>query len=427
LVEKILMNREEAATTSIAESATDSKHDFVTKLRQPSLLPRLLEYIKWQRALRRAIALGETPEEAPEGLSPISLNLDPTTACGYDCTHCIDLPILNAKIKFDHEKLLSSLGNLIERGLRSVILIGGGEPTLYPKFKELVYFLKERGVQVAVVSNGSGNEDILDCARYFSKGDWVRLSLDSGTNDTFIAMHRPKKKNISLEGICAWVPLIRKANPALPVAFSYIVTWEGAQENGQKIISNIDEIVLATKLARNYGFSYIALKAFLTRHQNGAEVMDTKMIEDFDLTVKRIQDAIDEAKTYETEDFKVVTSTNLGGLEAGNWKDLMDQPKTCHKQWLQQVLSPWGVYNCPAHRAVPKAKIGGKDAYAEASEIETTKKSVVAILSRFNAHKECANTACPYNAMNWWIEKAINGELDPADMEALVEHGDYYF
>ena len=37
----------------------------------------------------------------------------------------------------------------------------------------------------------------------------MRLSLDSGTNDTFIRMHKPVNKKITLEGICEWVPKIK--------------------------------------------------------------------------------------------------------------------------------------------------------------------------------------------------------------------------
>ena len=66
-----------------------------------------------------------------------------------------------------------------------VIIIGGGEPTTYPKFEEVIYFLKERGMKVAIVSNGSGNNRILKCAEAFTEGDWIRLSLDSGSDDVF--------------------------------------------------------------------------------------------------------------------------------------------------------------------------------------------------------------------------------------------------
>src|SRR5690606_23766241 len=96
------------------------------------------------------------------------------------------------------ETLRAQLGEMAARGLRSVILIGGGEPTLYPGFTDFVKYLKELRLQVAVVSNGSRNDKILEIAPYLEEGDWVRLSLDSGTNETFQRMHNPSRASLTL-------------------------------------------------------------------------------------------------------------------------------------------------------------------------------------------------------------------------------------
>ena len=50
----------------------------------------------------------------------------------------------------------------VNNGMAS--MIGGGEPTLYPGFVPFVQFLKQLGLQVAVVSNGSRNDRILQAA-----------------------------------------------------------------------------------------------------------------------------------------------------------------------------------------------------------------------------------------------------------------------
>ena len=57
-------------------------------------------------------------------------------------------------------------------------------------------------------------------------------------------------------------------------------------------------------------------------------------------------------------------STNLRVLEQGSWRDFTRQPRTCHMQALRQVLTPMGIFNCPAHRGVEKARVGGADAFA---------------------------------------------------------------
>lgn len=403
-----------------------SKHDFGQKLRQPSVLPWILRYIEWQREVRAALANGEALPEMPEDLTPISLNLDLTTACNYRCPHCVDLEILNQKIRFDYEKLLASLDHLIGRGLRSVILIGGGEPTVHPKFGETVRFLKARGVQVAIVSNGARNEVIYDIADCLTERDWVRLSLDSARTDTFLKMHKPVKP-ITLEEICAWVPKIRERNPVVPIGFSFIIVWIGAnQPFSGTITPNIEEIVEAAKLARDHRFTYIAYKPFLTRRAEGTEVMSAEAIADFERTLAEIRGAVDEAKTYETDDFRVLESTNLRVLMQGTWRDFTAQPAMCHFQALRHVLSPLGLYNCPAYRGVMKARIADMHAFENAERTKETQKSIAAILNRFDASHECAEITCLYNPANWWIEKAIRGELDPAELLELEERYDYF-
>ena len=123
---------------------TEAIHDFTAKLRQPSLSGHVLEYVRWRKALARARATGE-PDPPPPARAPISINLDLTTACNYRCDHCIDWDILNTRFKHDEDVLRNSLAEMARRGLRSVILIGGGEPTVHPRFSDMVRFIKSLG------------------------------------------------------------------------------------------------------------------------------------------------------------------------------------------------------------------------------------------------------------------------------------------
>ena len=146
-------------------------HDFMGKLRQPEVLERLKEYVAWQIDWRNGYAnnnltLEEALENAPIS-APISINLDVTTACNYRCDHCVDMDILNKNINYEHEKLKDSLTYLAEKGLRSVIIIGGGEPTAYKGFEDIVRHLKAMDIQIGVVTNGSMMKKNRSCCRCF--------------------------------------------------------------------------------------------------------------------------------------------------------------------------------------------------------------------------------------------------------------------
>jgi len=405
--------------------SSEPVHDFATKLAQPALVGAVRAYVAWQKALRAARAAGR-PDPAPPDAAPLSINLDLTTACNYACDHCIDAEILNLGVSHDDAVLRRSIEEMAARGLRSVILIGGGEPTVHPQFVPFVGFLKDRRLEVAVVSNGSRNERILETIHRLDAHDWIRLSLDAGTDATFQRMHRPKKP-ITLDAICAGVAPMKRANPAPRVGFSFIITWTGAACGpGAPVVENIDEIPLAARRAKDAGFDYVSFKPFLTRRENGSEVMDpTQASARMDEVVRRIRARVDEAKALASPSFRVVESTNLRVLEAGTWKELTRQPRVCHMQALRQVLTPLGLFNCPAHRGAAKALVAGKAAWADAAACAATQGATAAILDRFDASRECAEVTCLYHGANWWLEHAIE-DAGPAAIPSTPETGDWF-
>ena len=401
-------------------------HDFGAKLRQPGLLPHVRAYVAWQRAVRDARRRGvEAPEMPPH--APLSINLDLTTACNYACDHCIDWEILNSGVNHDDARLRASMVEMAARGTKSVILIGGGEPTVYPGFVSFARFLKDIHLQVSVVSNGSRNDRILEAAERFDAEDWIRLSLDAGTDATFQRMHSPKKP-ITLEAICAGIRPIKERNPLPRVGFSFIIVWAGAErEANAPVVENVDEIPLAARLARDAGFDYVSYKPFLTRAEGGAEVMDpARATADLASVVARIRARVDEAKAFASPSFRVVESTNLRVLESGTWRDWTRQPSMCHMQALRQVLTPLGLYNCPAHRGSAKAKIAGKDAYDGHEKARATAAATAAILDRFDASHECRDVTCLYNDVNHAIERAVQGGGGFEEGDASPETLDWF-
>ncbi len=103
----------------------------------------------------------------------ISCHVSPTSQCNLGCNYCsvkkrdenhIELPVIKDFVE-----------KLITRGLKAVIITGGGEPTLYPQFNELVKWLKyDRGLSVGLITNGTSSE-LVDDWTVFS---WIRVSVN---------------------------------------------------------------------------------------------------------------------------------------------------------------------------------------------------------------------------------------------------------
>lgn len=412
----------------------DPKHDFTAKLVQPSILSKVINYVAWQREVRRGQAKGTKVPEMPKLWGPVSINLDLTTACDFDCDHCVDYDRLNTGERLDEKELMSSLNEMQMRGLKSVILIGGGEPTLHPSFSNIVRHIKKLGLSVAIVSNGNHNQKIVEIADCLDEHDWVRLSLDSGTNDTFLRMHKPKKQT-SLESICKWVPRIKEVNPRFKFGFSFVIVWEGAERQSKKgpvkIVENIHEIVPATELARASRFDYISLKPFLTRNANGTETINLEgaRVDLQNMTTRiilsRIREEVGRARICQTPDFRVVESTNLHVLLDGSWREFVNQPRTCHMKAFRQVLTPNGLVSCPAYRGDNRAIITDRSAYKDANAADATNCAVAGKLKQFDAHVNCAEIICLYSQVNWWLEQVIEGELEMS-LAAGPERLDHY-
>jgi hypothetical protein len=398
----------------------DPIHDFTAKLRQPSLAGSVERYVRWRRELARARAAGRKAP-APLEQAPVSLNLDLTTACNYRCDHCIDWEILNSRHRHREQALRASIATLVARGLRSVILIGGGEPTLYPGFAGFARFLKETGLDVAVVTNGSRGDRLLEIADALGERDWIRLSLDAGSDATFRAMHRPMREDLTLDEVCAWIPRIKERNPRVRIGYSYVIVWRNASLDGVPLLENVDEIAMAAERARRYGFDYLSLKPVLERGADDAEVMTPgRAGEALEGVVARIRAGVGRARRLAGDGFDVHVSTNLRVLLQGNWRDFTVQPSRCHVQAFRQVLSPTGLFNCPAHRGVEKARLGDGDAYADAAAARRTGARLAGLMDRFDASRECREVTCLYNGVNWWLEKMT---LDPRE-EIEIEAGD---
>ncbi|MBK8977516.1 MAG: radical SAM protein [Planctomycetes bacterium] len=404
----------------------ESIHDFTAKLRRQGMWNSVRDYVEWQRALRHARRTG-APEPTVPDLVPLSINLDLTTACNYKCDHCIDWDILNAKVRYEDAVLRAQMEEMAARGMRSVILIGGGEPTLYPGFVDFVRYLKELRLQVSVVTNGSRNHKILEAAAWFEEGDWVRLSLDSGRNDTFQRMHHPSPSTLTLDEICSWIPKIKAANGRFQIGYSFIITWKGGTRDDVKVVENIGEIELAAKRASEAGFDYISYKPFLERAETGSEVMDPDKIEGHMAEVmRRIREGVDAARQYEGPQFSVRESTNLRMLMQNSWRDYTHQPRVCHMQALRQVLSPHGMFNCPAYRGVGFARIGDKDVFRDPQSVRDASEMVKALLDNFDARENCKDVTCLYNETNWWLERLIESGEDLDAVPTLPHNRDTF-
>lgn len=111
-----------------------------------------------------------------KGYTVISTHISPEGLCNLKCPYCsVTKRDVHNRISLDVIK--DYVCKLKSRGLRAAIITGGGEPTLYPDFNELVKWLKcDQELSVALITNGT-NTNRVD-KEIWDMFSWVRVSLN---------------------------------------------------------------------------------------------------------------------------------------------------------------------------------------------------------------------------------------------------------
>ena len=389
------------------EKCAAREHDFGSKLRQDSVVKRLREYVYWQRNV------GTRPDGTPPDVGPVSINLDLTQACNFSCPFCVDSSIINSGKSFNLETIKKTLEILHAKGLLSVILLGGGEPTLYKDFVAVVQEIKKKQLQVGIVTNGTKLDRIAEAVELLKEKDWIRISLDAAREETFKALHRPKIK-VTLKRILEQAQKIKQMNPKVSLGYSFVIIWEGVEVQGKELPSNLDEMPEAVTLAREYSFDYVSFKPCLVRLDSSQRESLLDHIDESQerKIVEAVRVRMEESKKVAKDQIKILESINLKAMlnyETGNIKK---QPRRCHMQFFRTVVTPIGIFHCPAFRGVEKGKIGEEDGYASHSKFDVSLVRTGTSIRTFDAEEECHEVGCFYHQTNWWLEELIRSNTD---------------
>ena len=107
------------------------------------------------------------------GNSIISTHISPEGSCNLNCSYC-SVKKRDRHFRIKLHTIQDYVEKLCSRGLKAVILTGGGEPTLYPHFNTLVKWLKRQNLSVALITNGTNADNVLTWDDF----SWVRVSIN---------------------------------------------------------------------------------------------------------------------------------------------------------------------------------------------------------------------------------------------------------
>lgn len=83
----------------------------------------------------------------------LAIRLETNNSCNLRCRYCYAQSGENSVKVADFNLLKRVISEAKELGIKSVVVIGGGEPTLYPNFRELIAYIDSLGIISMVFSN----------------------------------------------------------------------------------------------------------------------------------------------------------------------------------------------------------------------------------------------------------------------------------
>lgn len=192
-------------------------------------------------------------------IAPVTVEFHLTNGCNHDCWFCSDAVRRDAGkgAKLPWEVIYRLLHEFEHMGVKSIVFEGGGEPTSHPQFVDAFRLAKELGMECGLTTHGGLLKDEVRRSTVAECASWVRMSIDSASNNTHSLMHRfkPNEFGTVLDNAMS----IRERNRDVVLGWSFIISEV-----------NFEEVFKAAQLAENIGFSYIDFKPLLVNRSSYA-------------------------------------------------------------------------------------------------------------------------------------------------------------
>lgn len=129
-----------------------------------------------------------------EAVAPVYIRLKPTNICNHHCAYCTygsgdtqqktdNRDAIDHKSMIPWERLQEIIADMGDMGVKAVTLSGGGEPLTYPHILDAVRMIREKDIELSLISNGELLEG--EIADEFHHARWIRISFDSPNEEEY--------------------------------------------------------------------------------------------------------------------------------------------------------------------------------------------------------------------------------------------------
>ncbi len=196
---------------------------------------------KWASHINKLTTLAQNGD-----VFPVTIELDLVSYCNHSCGWCVDpLHMQNSLERSFVSKLLNELKSLAVEG---IVFKGGGEPTLYKSFADVIEEARSLAFEIGIVTNGSRLKNLHD--KIVQNASYLRVSIDGPTPESHQKIHRSNDFEDIIEAVYKTVELrnnLPQRHPIIGLSFAL----------DYSLISLVDK---AINLGHRLGVNYILLR-----------------------------------------------------------------------------------------------------------------------------------------------------------------------
>lgn len=326
--------------------------------------------------------------EKAKKVYPIYVEITSSGACNHRCRFCA-LDYLGYKSGFaNFNNLKKAIKDMARGGVKSIQFGGEGEPLLHPRIPELIQYAKSLGIDVSLLTNGALlRGDFLKAS--LSCLTWLKVSIDAGTPETHLKIHRPKVQDYHdiIANLKNAVKIKKETKSQCTLGSQFII-----------LPDNFHEALTLAKTIKQIGFDYLILKPYsqhkksITREYEGVDYKKYFYLEN---KLKKLSD----------DNFKLIFRRET--MENLAWEK---NYKICHAvPFLWAYLMANGdVYSCSSFLGDKEFKLGNynKNSFKEIWEGEKRRRHWHFVKNKLNIG-ECREN-CRMDKINNYLENLNN-------------------
>ncbi len=338
----------------------------------------------WHLDRIEALRAGRVP-------APVHVQLILSDLCNHNCNFCAyrrgdglsselfadKYGNTNPNRQITTLKALEIVKDCAAIGVKAIQFTGGGEPTVHKEHLTVFAAAQKAGIRTALVTNGVN----LRLHPANLAHDWIRVSVDAGTEATYIAVREVPPQH--WKRVWANIAAIASSSYAGNLSVGFVATNE-----------NHAELALAARLAKDAGASSIRVGAVFTGQGDGYYT-------DIAAVRASIAAAVEEHHGFVIDLF----DRRLADLHDGHPTD----PFCGYQYFTTYIGADLSVYRCCNTAYTTPGKIGTLNGHRFA-ELAMRPKPFDARGCRY----------CQFNGQNRAINALLNEPGDPARLAQVV-------